>query len=854
MKIFKKIFKIKFIPSFIILISFFSISLILFNGLKTIKTSVVKVVEHNNINFDNVSPDTTPELAKIKSFYETERNRSYLKRLNISFQFFMPKFKNGMNLFQTSNEGSGVRMEVQDPSNLIIQVRTRDSNEIVIPLSNRILANKWYSINLSIDELSKTTVIINNETVYSRIIRKMDYFIDDIAIGTGLSMSRNYEGIIKNFSLKYQLLEPNFKSLIVAPLLPVSFIIIFSIILISLLYLLYPGILKISDLNFYLLFIPLLFFLNTYFYSIRMLNYFYGDDIFTINFVENNFSFISLLIKTNGSSFRPLFNLIFFIKYQLFGLNYILWFYSNIIHSFINLLLIYSFAYLVTKKNKFLSVLIVISILFSQVRIWLYFWWSTIGTGNLFIETWSLLCLIFLFQAFLNKSFLKYLISLCFYFLLINTHESNLILAPLFILFTFLEKDIFTSKLKKIFGIILPIFISMFYYIVKVYVAQVDFFVANSSGTNYKFNNINFFGSVIPTYFNYILQFFNVNLSKVAERGQMPLFSIDPTIIKIISIITVISFIFLTILTIRKTFIKNKFIIYLFCFFILIPIPASLIPTQMELRWVENAYIVFIILYILISYQLTFKNKLITKIFFIFLLFFLFVSNYYHFYYYYLLPYSKEIQAGSQGGMNEAIRLKENYGNSLKDYRLFVNIPGPFIPDYLFFDTFYPLELFTKVFNSYDDIYINPVNTEKNLILKFDSNKQRYIDVTSDFYNYYASKQIEYGYLLTLPILRSTINIDSLTVDPRSLTLNIDGTIKQKQKCLNDVYIFINNSFFEKIPYKSLDFQKDRCHFVFSIPRDRPPKEFELRFISVEDNYSNSNLYSFDSEGKYLLQ
>ncbi|MFA6532856.1 MAG: hypothetical protein WCT22_02545 [Patescibacteria group bacterium] len=855
MKIFKNFLKIKFLPLAITLISFFLIGLILINGPKTIKTSVVKIVERKNVNFDNVSSDTTPELSKPKFFYETERNRSYLKRLDISFQFFMPELKHGMNLFQTSNEGSGIRMEVQGPANLILQVRTRDSNEIVVPLSYTVSANKWYEVNLSIDESSKTTVIINNETVYSRIIRKMDYFIDDIAIGTGLSKSRNFDGIIKNFSIKYELLEPNFRSQIIAMLLPVSLILTVLVIVLSLLYLLYPNILKISNSSFYLLFLPLLFFLNIYLYSIRKSSYFYGDDIFVINFIENNFSLISLLVKSNGSFFRPILNLIYFIKYQLFGLDYNLWFYFNLIHSFINLLLIYCFTYLITKKNKFLAALIVVLVLVSQVRIWLYMWWPSIGTLNLFVETWSILCLIFLFLAYLNKSFSKYLISSGFYFLLVNTHESNIILTPLFLMFVFLEKDIFKSKLKKIIGVILPISISALYYFAKVYIAKTEFLVAASSGSNYKFNNINFFGSVVPTYLQYVLQFFNINFSKVAERGQMRLFSIDLLFIKVISITAVVGFIFITLFIIKKIFLKKEFFFYLFCFFILTLIPASLIPSQMELRWVENAYIVFVILFVLMSYQFTFNKKLLNKVIFFLLILFLFISNSYHFYNYYVIPDIKAIKIGSDGGMTEAIRLKENYGNSLKNYRIFFDIPGYFNPSFLFLDTFYSsTELFTAAFSSYDDIYINPINTKKNLVLKFDPFKQRYVDVTNDYHEYFASKQAEYNNLLGLPISRSTININSVLIEPRSLSLNIEGSITQSEKCLNDVYVFINNIFFTKIPFKSLNLQKNQCHFTFSIPRDRPPKEFELRFLSVEDNYSNSSFYNFDSEGNFLLQ
>ena len=196
--------------------------------------------------------------------------------------------------------------------------------------------------------------------------------------------------------------------------------------------------------------------------------------------------------------------------------------------------------------------------------------------------------------------------------MLINTHESNLVLTPLFILFVFLEKDIFSTKLKKITGIILPILISGFYYIAKVYIAEADFFVAAASGGHYTFNRIDLFGSVIPTYLQYILQFFNINLSKVAERGQMPLFNIDSLGIKVVSVITVIGFIFLTISLMKKIVLKKEFVkLYFFVFFILILVPASLIPMQMELRWVENAFIVFIILYVIMSYQAYLQKKII---------------------------------------------------------------------------------------------------------------------------------------------------------------------------------------------------------------------------------------------------
>ena len=123
--------------------------------------------------------------------------------------------------------------------------------------------------------------------------------------------------------------------------------------------------------------------------------------------------------------------------------------------------------------------------------------------------------------------------------------------------------------------------------------------------------------------------------------------------------------------------------------------------------------------------------------------------------------------------------------------------------------------------------------------------------MTNDFYTYLESRQIEYSHLLELPVVKSTININQVIIEPKTLTLNIDASIRQSQKCVNDVYVFINNSFLKKISSKLLDFQKDQCHFIFSIPRDRPPKEFELKLTSVEDGYLNSTYYVFDSEGNY---
>ena len=297
-----------------------------------------------------------------------------------------------------------------------IQVRTRDADGVSAILYCSLSSNKWYKVNLSIDELNKTTTIINDKIVYNRTIRKMDYFIDDIAIGTGLSKSRNFEGIIKNFSLKYEFLQPDLRFQILTVLQPISFILLLSTILFFLLYLFFPDIFRVSNFSFYLIFLPLLFFLNLYFYNIRKVGYFFGDDIFAINFVQNTYSFIGLLVKSNGNVYRPILYLIHFIKYIFFGINYNLWFYSNIFHSFLNLLLIFYLTYIVTNRNRFLSSMVVLLVITSQVRVWFYMWWSTIGTENLLIETWSLLSLIFLFQAYFNKSFFKYLISLGFLF------------------------------------------------------------------------------------------------------------------------------------------------------------------------------------------------------------------------------------------------------------------------------------------------------------------------------------------------------------------------------------------------------------------------------------------------------
>lgn len=149
----------------------------------------IRVYELNNSNAINV----------VNNGSEIERiNYNKDKNYEISFEFKFYGFKNNFeNIFQTSKINDGIRLELANASTGIWGVVFPGN---VIALENIPTINTWHKFNLNIKD-GNLSIYIDNELKYKGVLQDdaLKFKTDDIAVGTGFSKERPFNGEVKNF-------------------------------------------------------------------------------------------------------------------------------------------------------------------------------------------------------------------------------------------------------------------------------------------------------------------------------------------------------------------------------------------------------------------------------------------------------------------------------------------------------------------------------------------------------------------------------------------------------------------------------------------------------------------------------
>ena len=155
-----------------------------------------------DITYDNRSND-----PQIKSF------RSYSEQLNASVNDISIHFKiNARNIasvgdiFQTAPQDRGIRMEL-DKGVLNLIINTKSAIPRYIHLISNVQPDVDYPIVISVDRNNKLKVMIGSWSGEATD-NNLRFEISDIAIGTGFSKSRPFDGVISDFSLEYSLYNP----------------------------------------------------------------------------------------------------------------------------------------------------------------------------------------------------------------------------------------------------------------------------------------------------------------------------------------------------------------------------------------------------------------------------------------------------------------------------------------------------------------------------------------------------------------------------------------------------------------------------------------------------------------------
>lgn len=160
----------------------------------------VKTFQSDELNFDSRSPQA--ELSAVKEINETQESNQ--QEININFRMKVYSMGEFGNVFQTAELNSGIRLELIKPNTLLLIIANA-GHEKGIELTKSLELNKWYSIAITINQSGRIKVFVDGAMTAHALLNSTNYKIQGIAVGTGFSKSRPFDGKVENFSISYKL-------------------------------------------------------------------------------------------------------------------------------------------------------------------------------------------------------------------------------------------------------------------------------------------------------------------------------------------------------------------------------------------------------------------------------------------------------------------------------------------------------------------------------------------------------------------------------------------------------------------------------------------------------------------------
>jgi hypothetical protein len=186
--------KLFFNHSNLLKIIYFLFFLLMIFGLSKLANQTNNVVyEISQINFDSNSSKGYLNLLHLK-------NPSLLVDASINFEFVNhdPSYSYG-NIFQTSSEANGMRLELQPDKKLFLII----GNNRLFLIADHLLENVTYKVSIIYKDRGDLRVRLNDETALT--LSSLDLNgdklqIQNYSIGSGYGLSRSFNGLISNFS------------------------------------------------------------------------------------------------------------------------------------------------------------------------------------------------------------------------------------------------------------------------------------------------------------------------------------------------------------------------------------------------------------------------------------------------------------------------------------------------------------------------------------------------------------------------------------------------------------------------------------------------------------------------------
>lgn len=179
---------------------FIGLGIIIIVGLMCYMVSRISELEYAQKN-NTVSQITEDKSAIIKK---------YNRNLDISFDFKFNGFQNEedkyQDLFQTSDGNEGIRLEFLNATQtgvwgIIFPLINGNEEVQSIPLNPIPTLHMWHKMNIKSNK-NNIEIYVDGILQKKAVIDTQNFKVDNVAVDTGFSQTRPFNGQIKNFTLK----------------------------------------------------------------------------------------------------------------------------------------------------------------------------------------------------------------------------------------------------------------------------------------------------------------------------------------------------------------------------------------------------------------------------------------------------------------------------------------------------------------------------------------------------------------------------------------------------------------------------------------------------------------------------
>ncbi len=164
-------------------------------------------VQYKDISFDSRF-NPTPWGRKVPTYDFPEFEE---REIDIRFRMLVYSIMDYDNVFQTAPVNKGIRLELDKPNKLgvVIQEKTGLGGKVRgLFLTQRLQANRWYTVRIHIDRAHHLQAWLNGLSVIDIRNAAWDYSVSDLAVGTGFSHKRPFNGKAEGFSIRYDTWKP----------------------------------------------------------------------------------------------------------------------------------------------------------------------------------------------------------------------------------------------------------------------------------------------------------------------------------------------------------------------------------------------------------------------------------------------------------------------------------------------------------------------------------------------------------------------------------------------------------------------------------------------------------------------